>query len=283
MPIRLQEYGVGIFQYCPTKSSLKKNLKKGYITVNKVVASTATYINGGECIELFLPENDKKPQRKLIFPLKVLYEDDYLAMIHKPPGILVSGNTFKTIANALEQNLNKSMLPDATKMQPIHRLDYATTGILLIGKTSGSIRALYKMFEDKEIQKVYFAITMGPMESGGEIHSEIDGKQAHTLFKVHKTVPSIRFGQLNLVELIPKTGRTHQLRKHMLHLGNPILGDKEYAFEDLILNGKGLYLHAFSLSYKHPITHKKIYQTDALPERFIKIFPEDISPNPFFH
>ena len=79
-PIRLQEYGVGIFKNCPTKSALKKRLKKGLITVNDQIGSTATYISGNEVIKLF-PDNKRTP----VFPLKlkVLYEDDYLAIIHK--------------------------------------------------------------------------------------------------------------------------------------------------------------------------------------------------------
>ncbi len=275
-PIRLQEYGVGIFQYCPTKSALKKVLKKQYITVDKRIASTATYINGGECIELFLPETINGSTRKLIFPLKIVWEDEHLALIHKPAGILVSGNSFKTIAHALVQNLKKSDLPDATRPQPIHRLDYATTGILLTGKTTGSIRALYKMFEEKEVEKVYYAITIGSMASHGEITSEIDEKNAHTLFTVRATVPSKRFSRLNLVELRPRTGRTHQLRRHMLSIGNPILGDKDYAHEGFILNGKGLYLHAYSLKFTHPISGVVMYHTDELPERFTKIFPPTV-------
>ena len=91
----------------------------------------------------------------------MLFEDEHLAMIHKPAGILVSGNGFKTIAKALSQNLKPSTLKDCTTLQPIHRLDYATTGILLIGKTSSSIRALNKLFENKAINKSYYAISIG--------------------------------------------------------------------------------------------------------------------------
>lgn len=272
-PNRLQEYGVGIFMACPTKSALKKTLKKQYITVNGIIASTATMIQGGESIELCIPK-DVSEKRKLVFPLKVLYEDEHLALIHKPAGILVSGNSFKTIANALSQNLQRSTLEDATTPQPIHRLDYATTGIILVGKTGRSIRALYKMFEHKEIDKLYFAITIGTMEPQGFISHEIEGKDSRSKYKVVDTVPSPRFGCLNLVQLIPETGRTHQLRRHMLHIGNPILGDKDYAIESLILNGKGLYLHAYSLKFVHPISKETLIIKDLLPEKFAKIFPE---------
>lgn len=201
-----------------------------------------------------------------------MFEDDYLAVVHKPAGILVSGNSFKTIANALGQNLIPSQLPDATKAQPVHRLDYATTGALLIGKTSSSIRMLNKMFEDKIVTKTYYAIAIGKMDRQGIITSEVDSKKSCSEFEVLKTVPSSRFAQLNLVKLNPKTGRRHQLRKHLASIGNPILGDKEYGIENLILNGKGLFLHAYSLHFTHPYTQQEINIVDELPERFTKIF-----------
>lgn len=270
-PIRLQEYGVGIFNAAITKSALKKALKKQYITVNDFIATTATMINGGECISLSIPQ-EIGPKKKLVFPLEIIFEDDHLAAIHKPAGILVSGNRFKTIANALAQNIKKSNLHDACTLQPIHRLDYATTGILLAGKTSSSIRALNKMFENKEVQKTYFAVTIGEMNHKGKVTSEIDGKESHTNYAIIESVPSVRFGMLNLVKLDPETGRTHQLRKHLSDIGNPILGDKEYGIENLILNGKGLFLHAYSLAFIHPFTREEILLEDALPERFGKIF-----------
>ncbi|MCM4174012.1 RluA family pseudouridine synthase [Arenibacter sp. TNZ] len=270
-PIRLQEYGVGIFIAALTKSALKKALKKKYITVNDVIATSATLINGGECIKVSVPK-EVSPNKKLVFPLKVLFEDDYLAVIHKPAGILVSGNSFKTIANALAQNIQQSNLPDATKPQPVHRLDFATTGILLVGKTSGSIRLLNKMFEDKKIEKTYYAVTIGEMQDQGKINSEIDGKKSISNYEVLECVASKRFGKLNLVKLDPQTGRRHQLRKHLSSIDNPILGDAAYGLENLILSGKGLYLHAYSLNFIHPFTNKQVYLKDEFPERFQKIF-----------
>ncbi|WP_055446825.1 RluA family pseudouridine synthase [Lacinutrix mariniflava] len=269
--IRLQEYGVGIFNLVFTKSALKKALKKQYITVNGIVATSATFISGGETISLSIPEN-RKPRTKLILKLNVLFEDDYLAIIHKPGGILVSGNSFKTIANGLIQNLKPSNLLDRTTPQPVHRLDYPTTGLLLIGKTNSSIRALNKLFEDKKIKKSYYATTIGAMLPKGEITTAIDGKPSQSLYKVKASVASERFGSLNLVKLKPKTGRKHQLRKHLLSIGNPILGDKDYNIDNLILNGKGLYLHAYSLKFTHPFTQEKLKIKDDLPEKFKKIF-----------
>ena len=270
-PMRLQEYGVGIFDEIGTKSALKKILKKQCIQVNDIVATSATFIHEGDRISLEIP-NDVKFKRKLIFPLKVLFEDDYLAVIHKPAGILISGNSFKTITNALVQNLEESKLSDATTPQPVHRLDYATTGLLLIGKTSSSIRRLNKLFENKEVAKTYYAVTIGEIDTKGIINSEIDGKKACSIFSLQKTVPSNRFGKLNLVKLEPKTGRRHQLRKHLSGIGTPILGDKDYGIEDLILNGKGMYLHALSLKFTHPFTMEAMHVIDDFPYRFKKIF-----------
>lgn len=271
-PIRLQEYGVGLFNSAPTKSALKKALKKKHITVNDALATTATYIKGGEQISLYLPE-DTPPKSKLIFPLTVLFEDDYLAAIHKPAGILVSGNSFKTIAHALPQNLYRSSLPDAAAPQPVHRLDYATTGILLTGKTSECIRTLNELFENKEVQKLYYAITIGEMPVQGTITADIDEKASQSDYRVIESVISERFGTLNLVELTPKTGRRHQLRKHLAGMGNPILGDKTYGKEGLILFGKGMYLHAYSIRFAHPITIEKLLLKAPLPNGFKKIFP----------
>lgn len=273
-PVRLQEYGVGIFVAVPTKSALKKALKKKLITVNDAVASSATLIHGGEHIRLAIPEG-VGPTTKLIFPLRVLFEDDHLAAIHKPAGILVSGNRFKTIANALPQNLQRSPLPDAAKPQPVHRLDYATTGILLVGKTSSSIRALNQMFADKEIAKSYYAVAIGAMEPAGEITSDIDGKRAQSAYRVCESVASERFTRLNLVELRPQTGRRHQLRKHLSGSGNPILGDRDYGQEPLILKGKGMYLHASSLRFRHPFTGEEMVLEDAPPASFKKLFLPD--------
>lgn len=271
--IRIQEYAVGIFNTCSTKSAIKKAIKKGFIKVDDEVVSTAAFIYGRETIALFQSE-EKKGLKELKLSLEVLFEDDFLAIINKPAGILVSGNEFKTIANALVQNLQKSTQTDATKPQPTHRLDYPTTGLLLIGKTSSSIIALNKLFENKEIQKKYIAITIGKMKPSGTIDFPIDDKEASSYYNVLKTVVSERFKFLNLVQLVPKTGRRHQLRKHLSVIKNPILGDKEYGIENLILNGKGLYLHASSLEFVHPFTKEKMTVTKESPKKFGKIFSE---------
>lgn len=272
-PLRLQEYAVGIFTGYPTKSGLKKVIKMDAVQVDGKTASTATYITGGETIQLSVPE-EAVPKKKLNFPLEVLFEDEHLAVIHKPAGIVVSGNSFKTIANALHQNLEFSDLSDASIPHPVHRLDYATTGLLLVGKTGSSIRCLNELFEKKKVQKTYYAVSIQKMKTFGRITTPIDNKEAASIYRLCESMPSERFGQLNLVRLQPETGRRHQLRKHLSGMGNPILGDKDYGKEGLVLNGKGLYLHAFSLDFTHPFTGEHMHIEDELPEKFSKLFPE---------
>ena len=272
-PIRFQEYGVGIFNSIPTKSGIKKAIKKQLIFIDGVLASTSKYISGEEKIELFQSETSSVFKR-LKLKLEVLFEDEYLAIVYKPAGILVSGNKFITIANGLTQNLKKSKQSNAVKPQPVHRLDYQTSGLLLVGKTSTAIIELGKLFQNKEIKKTYFAITIGAMNTVGRINFLIDKKVAQTKFEVIKTVVSERFGYLNLVKLAPKTGRKHQLRKHVAEIGNPILGDKKYFLEHRVLTGKGLFLHAAALDFVHPFTKDKISITKELPKKFAKIFPD---------
>ena len=271
--IRFQEYAVGIFKIIPTKSGIKKAIKRKLIFINGNLASTSKYISGNEKIELFQPK-DTTTFKKLELDIEVLFEDDYLAIVFKPSGILVSGNKFVTIANGLSKNLIKSTQYDAVKPQPVHRLDYPTSGVLLVGKTRSSINTLSKIFKNKEIKKTYFAITIGKMDAKGILNFNIDTKNATTEYEVLKSEPSKRFEYLNLVKLNPKTGRKHQLRKHLHAISNPILGDKDYFLKDSILNGKGMYLHAYSLDFRHPITKEKIIVCKELPKKFKKIFPD---------
>lgn len=273
VPSRLQEYGVGLFEPCATKSALKKALKRQLIKVNNSIATTATWIKGGEKIELLPPESTTTKDPGI--PLKVLFEDEWLAVVHKPAGVPVSGNKLRTIANALPYNLRKSGLSDAATPQPVHRLDYPTSGLLLAGKTHTTIRLLNKLFELNKVDKTYLAINIGKMENEtGSICSKVDGKPAQSDYRLLKSIYSKKFEFLNLMELKPSTGRRHQLRKHLAGLGNPILGDKLYGSDGKTLVGKGLFLHAVALEFDHPFTSEKISLQDDFPKKFKKIFPE---------
>lgn len=268
-PIRIQDYAVGKFITASTKSAIKKAIKKELLLVDEKVCSTGLFLQGGESISLL---EEEKKHKEFDFQLEILYEDDHLAVINKPAGISVSGNSFATIDNALSKNLQKSKQHDAVRPRPVHRLDYLTSGVLLIGKTTKAIHKLGLAFQNKEIEKIYYAITIGEMKKQGNMDTPIDGKESFSTYEVVASTRSVRFGFLNLVKLSPKTGRRHQLRKHLANLGNPILGDKDYGKKDLILTGKGLYLHAESLKFKHPISEEFLQVSSPLPKKFNKIF-----------
>lgn len=268
--VRLSDYAVGIFISIPSKAGIKKALKKGLILVDSKRGISGQFINGHEKIELL--EDQTRIKKEINLTLDVLWQDDYLAVIYKPAGLLVSGNKSKTVANALTYNLNPSNLPDAVKPQPVHRLDFGTSGLLLIGKTANSIRELGKLFENKTIQKTYTAITIGEMKNSDTINFPIEEKESISSYQILKSINSERFGYLNLVELKPFTGRRHQLRIHCSHINTPILGDTEYGVEGKILKGKGLYLHAKALEFIHPFTQEKLNIEKEIPKKFLHIF-----------
>lgn len=268
--IRLSDYAVGIFASIPSKAGIKKAIKKGLIRVNNHRGVSGQFIKGNEIIKLL--EDETLVKKNIDLDLEVLWEDDYLAVVYKPAGLLVSGNKSKTVTNALPHNLKPSVLIDAVKPQPVHRLDFATSGLLLIGKTADSISTLGKLFEHKTIQKNYFAITIGQMDSNGVINYPIDEKEAITQYKIIKSTPSQRFDFLNLIKLSPITGRRHQLRIHCAYIGNPILGDVEHGIDGKILKGKGLYLHAASLQFMHPYTKQELTIKKELPKKYMDLF-----------
>jgi len=271
--VRLSDFAPGVFKTIFSKKGIKKAIKKGFVTINGDVGYTSDYINGGELIELFQPINTpKKPIIDIL--LQVIYEDDYLAIINKPAGIVVSGNKKFTIENALSFNLKQSKQKDAILPEPIHRLDYPTSGVLLIGKTSQAVILLNKLFEEREIQKKYFAITIGHQNDAGIIETSVDGKPSKSEYKTVSRLESRKYESLNLLELNPYTGRRHQLRVHLASIGNPILGDIKYGKEGLVGKGKGLYLHAFSLNFNHPFTKKDLEVSISLPKKFLKLFPK---------
>lgn len=271
-PQRLIDYLIGVFDAVNTKKGLKKTIKKGLIQVDGKVLKTTDLLHGGERLTL---HEQEAISPVLALALTVVYEDEHLAVVHKPAGIVVSSNKFRTLVNALPYNLKKSKAEDALPApHTAHRLDYPTSGVILVGKTASCLFVLNQLFENKEVSKVYYAITIGEMPLQGQIDRPIEGKTCFTVYEVIETIPSVKFGQLNLVKLSPKTGRKHQLRIHLSGMGNPILGDREYGVEGQILRGKGLFLHAFSLSFTHPVTGESIKASHELPKKFLRLFPD---------
>lgn len=201
--------------------------------------------------------------------LEILFEDNYMAAIHKPAGFSVSGNAYKTIYNALPFNLKKSAEPDALPWPtPVHRLDNQTSGILLIAKTKTAQIALGNQFGNHSIQKKYCAIVIGEVNLNGKINTPIDTKTAETNFEVDNVVNSLKYKHLSFLNVVPKTGRTHQIRIHLSSIGHPIFGDKLYVEEKMLHKGKGLFLCAYEISFLHPKTSEEINLKIEIPHKF---------------
>jgi len=201
----------------------------------------------------------------------VVYEDDHMAVINKPAGISVSGNLFKTVVNTLSFNLKESSEKDKLNWPlPVHRIDNPTRGLLIVAKTKTASIKLGQAFEKKQIEKKYHAVVKGETPIEGTIETSIDGKVSVSNYLKLDSSSSLKNKQLTLLELEPKTGRTHQLRIHCSSIGHPILGDNLYGEEGNTLKHKGLFLAAVSLSFKHPITNEQLDISIPTPSKFLK-------------
>ncbi len=271
---RITDYAIGIFSMLPTKNSVKKVIKKELLLVDNQKCTTGTYINSGQIIELI--SQDVLTHKVFHLKLELIYEDDFIAVINKPAGFSVSGNKFKTIANALSFNLKKSEQEDALPHPlPVHRLDNQTSGLLIIAKTKQARIILGNQFEKKEIQKQYFAVVIGKIPTKGEISIPIDEKKSLSKFELIKTEPSLRNDFLSLIKLSPETGRTHQLRIHCEASGFPILGDKLHNGNKVVFKGKGLFLCSTELVFNHPITNEILELAIPIPNKFITIMERE--------
>lgn len=267
--IRFVDYAIGIFQQIATKNAVKKAIKRKSLMVNEEIATTGRWMKSGDLIALVENGFQIPKQYNLSHEIEIVHEDDYLAIVQKPSGIIVSGNQFKTLENALVGKLKISTQKDGLKWgKPVHRLDAATSGLVLFSKTASTHTLLAKMFENRTIKKLYCAILTGELKDDVILNEPINDQEALTEIKVIKTIPSLRNEFVTLIELSPKTGRTHQLRIHCALAGHSIVGDNLYGIEGRTLLHKGLFLVAIGLKFNHPITNEEIdIQTD-LPYKF---------------
>ncbi len=243
-------------------------------------------IKTGDEFRIFIKEREKNNLAPENIPLEILYEDKDLALINKPIGLVVHpapGNYEHTLVSALLFHFKK--LSDINPQRPgiVHRLDKDTSGVMVVAKNNDAHLALVKQFSEHTIKRKYIALVRGKIEfDEGVIELPIarhpfkrknmavsfnqNSKYAKTFYRTIK-----RGKNLSLLELEPFTGRTHQLRVHLAHLGHPILGDVKYGKNNEF---KRLALHAFYLGFSHPRTKKFVEFTSQVPLEFKEVINE---------
>ncbi len=272
--VRLSDYARTAFPEIPSRKAAAKAIKRGELRIDGETAHSGDWIKTGQRLEWM--ESQRAVPKIYRLPLDVVFEDDYLAVINKPPGIEVSGNKFKTIENALPGSLAPSTQSDALRWpRPVHRLDYSTSGLLLVAKTAAAQVFLGKQFEERNIHKRYRAVVVGKISASGQVNEPINALPAQSEYTPIEPVPSLRSGHLTLIDLFPLTGRTHQLRIHMAAIGHAIVGDQKYGREGNVLKGKGLFLAAVELRFPHPATHREQVVSIETPPKFASLLKRE--------
>jgi 23S rRNA pseudouridine1911/1915/1917 synthase len=286
--------------------------------IQKIIDADAVLVDGrpvkasyrvrpGDRVQIRLPDLPETTPQPEEIPLEVVYEDEVLTVVNKPPGMVTHpsrGNWRGTLVNALQFHYDTlSTLAGEHRPGIIHRLDRDTTGLLIVAKEERAHRKLALQFELREIQKEYLALVSGvPQRHSDYIEQSIGfhptnrqkmairipadgGKEAATFYEVLE-----RFRGFALVACHPRTGRTHQIRIHLTHIGHPILADKLYSGRDRFTLGDLLgpeqrralsftpesdvtlidrqALHAHSLQFRHPLTDQELSLTAPLPLDF---------------
>lgn len=214
-------------------------------------------------------------------PLSVLYEDNHLIIINKPSGALVQGD--KTgdapISDDVKQYIkDKYNKPGDVFLGVIHRLDRPVSGIVIFARTSKALTRMNEMFKDKEIQKTYWAVVQNPpKETSGTITTYTIKDSLMLKAKVYsKEVPKSKICILDykviqesdryyLLEVLPHTGRYHQIRSQLSYIGSPIKGDIKYGYPRTNPNGS-IQLHARRIEFIHPVSKEKITVTAPIPK-----------------
>ena len=274
---------------------LKEKLKLNNLIVN----SPSKKISTGDKIDLQIPEPKEASLKPYDFKLKIIYEDDDLLVINKPAGIIMhpgAGNYDKTIVNALMHYNKDSLSTIGDELRPgiVHRIHKDTSGLIVIAKNNITHENLSHQFSEHTIIRVYQLLIWGKLRpSSGKIDTFITrssknrqmmevssskGKRAITNYKTIEIFENDKTPTLSLVECRLETGRTHQIRVHMTHMGNSIMGDGKYkkkykklknidtSLENLIYKLDRQFLHAQTLGFIHPKTNKEMIFTSILPQ-----------------
>ena len=299
-PVRIDKFLFERMQHS-SRNRIQKAADAGYIHVNNAPVKSNYKVRPEDVITLMLdrPKHDNTIEAEDI-PLDVVYEDDVLMVVNKPAGLVVhpgAGNFHGTLINAIAWHLKDmpSFDPNDPEVGLVHRIDKDTSGLLVIAKTPDAKTALGKQFFNKTTHRSYNAIVWGNMtEDEGRIEGNIArdskdrlrmtvfppdsevGKPAVTHYRVIE-----RFGYTTLIECILETGRTHQIRAHMKHIGHPLFGDERYGGTEILRGQRSSTykafirncltlcnrqaLHARTLGFVHPVTGEQMDFTSELP------------------
>lgn len=273
-----------------SRSQLTQWLKQGSITINGGHCKPKDKVHGGEYITLTIAELKNEQHAPEDIPLNIVFEDEHLLIINKPAGLIVhpgAGNPAHTLVNALLHY--EPSLQQVPRAGVIHRLDKDTTGLIIIAKTLISHTALIRMMQARDVQRRYLSLVYGNVIAGKRIETFLgrhprnrlkmavtqQGKEAVTEFSVKK-----RYEQFTLLEVQLLTGRTHQIRVHMAHIHHPVVGDPLYSgrvrfpraispeIRGFLEQFNRQALHAYSLSFIHPMSEKELTFKAALPDDF---------------
>jgi 23S rRNA pseudouridine1911/1915/1917 synthase len=270
-----------------TRSGIQRLIKSGLAMVNGGVEKPGYKIKAGDIIEVIVPA---EPDTILIaedIPLDILWEDEHMVVVNKPPGMVVYpavGNRSGTLMNALAFRCKK-LSPVGAPLRPgiVHRLDKDTSGIMVIAKDNITHYDLVDQFREREIEKQYLVLVFGNLkDEKGEINKAIgrsrsnrkkmsikarNGKEAITQYEVVE-----RFGYATLARVRILTGRTHQIRVHFASIGHSVLGDSLYGKKARLETPQGMIkfprqmLHASSLKLKHSATGEMQEFNAPVPE-----------------
>ena len=283
-----------------SRTRIKNLILKEKLKLNdEIIKSPSKKVAPGDKLILQIPEPDEASLKPYQFKLEIIYEDKDLLIINKPAGIIMhpgAGNYDKTIVNALiHYNKNSlSNIGDVLRPGIVHRIDKNTSGLVVIAKNNETHENLSQQFSDHTITRAYQLLIWGKLRpSSGKIDTFITrssknrqlmevssskGKRAITNYKTIEVFENNKTPTLSLVECKLETGRTHQIRVHMTHLGNSIVGDDKYKkkykkiknidlkLEKLISKLDRQFLHAKTLGFIHPGTKEEMIFSSILPQ-----------------
>ena len=265
-----------------SRSRLQALIRQGYVTLNERKSRPREILHAGDVIRLIEPPLEKIATEPENIRLDILFEDDDLLVINKPAGMVVhpgAGNRSRTLVNALLAHC-RTLSGIGGKERPgiVHRLDKETSGCLVVAKNDATHHSLSRQFAERTVEKIYLALVAGTMpNTHGIIDASIGrhpkhrqrmavnkqrGRSARTDYRVVKSR-----GGISLVECVLHSGRTHQIRVHLHHLGHPVLGDKVYGRQRSSEFARQM-LHAWKLGFDHPRDGKRSTFEAAAPPDF---------------